>query len=210
MPITVTCRCGTTCTFPDEYAGRDVTCPACGGPMLAPDGSSAPARSGNRAALVFALFGITAFLAATAGLVLKFVVFAPPPGVPLPAWVRIVEDEMLFPKGEIWRRAEAEYKAGREAGKFTGYDPSDLIGLSGALGGAALTPETLRDKYGVPAIETPADGPDNGVTYHMYGPIGFGLAPGDKFYTYLRAERSLLEHGFMSEAKAVEAMGRKK
>jgi hypothetical protein len=187
--------------------------------MLAPDGSSAPARSGNRAALVFALFGITAFLAAMAGLVLKFVVFAPPPSRPLPAWVRIVEDETLFPKGEVWQRAEAEYKAGREAGpegteqntgKFTGYDPSDLIGLGGILGGAALTPETLRDRYGVPAIETPADGPDKGVTYHMYGPIGFGLAPGDKFYTYLRAERSLLEHGFMNEAKAVEAMGRKK
>jgi hypothetical protein len=186
--------------------------------MALPGEASAPARSGNRAALVFALFGVTAFLAALAGLVLKFIVFVPPPGVPLPAWVRIVEDETLFPEGEIWRRAEAEYKAGREAGpggteqntgKFTGYDPSDLIGLSSTLVGSALMPETLRDRYGVPAIETPADGPDKGVTYHMYGPIGFGLAPGDTFYTYLRAERSLLEHGFLNEAKAVEAMSRK-
>jgi hypothetical protein len=178
--------------------------------MVVPGDASAPARSGNRAALVFALFGVTAFLAATAGLVLKFIVFAPPPGVLLPAWVRIVEDDALFPGGEVWQRAEETYKAGRAAGRFAGYDPSDMIGLSGVLGGAALTPETLRDKYGVPAIETPPDWPDKGVTYHMYGPIGFGLAPGDKFYTYLRAERSLLEHGFMSEARAVEEMRRKK
>jgi len=178
--------------------------------MVMPGDASAPARSGNRAALVFALFGVTAFLAATGGLVLKFIVFAPPPGAPLPAWVRIVEDEALFPGGEVWRRAEETYKAGREAGRFAGYDPSDMIGLAGALDDAGIAPEKVRDKYGVPAIETPPDWPDKRVTYHMYGPIGFGLAPGDKFYTYLRAERSLLEHGFINEAKAVEEMRRKK
>ncbi len=45
MPITVTCRCGTTATVPDSYAGRTGQCNACKQPITVPDVPPAQAQA---------------------------------------------------------------------------------------------------------------------------------------------------------------------
>lgn len=46
MPIQVTCQCGQQLSAKDEFAGRRVKCPGCGGPLLIPQPQAAEADDG--------------------------------------------------------------------------------------------------------------------------------------------------------------------
>ena len=46
MPIKITCQCGQQLTAKDEFAGKRVKCPKCGGPLLIAKPKSAQSKSG--------------------------------------------------------------------------------------------------------------------------------------------------------------------
>lgn len=63
MPVSVVCKCGKRLRAKDELAGKRVKCPACGEPLLLPDGlNSAPELAGD-----FSASGQSALAAAPSG-----------------------------------------------------------------------------------------------------------------------------------------------
>ena len=62
MPVTVTCGCSKSFSLKDEYSGRMVKCPACGGLVRVRDGGPAPAPSLTPASDADPIFGRDVYL----------------------------------------------------------------------------------------------------------------------------------------------------
>jgi hypothetical protein len=136
----------------------------------------------------------------------------PPAGGSLagPVWARIILDEEFFPKGSTWIAAESAYAALQQFGIPGPPSPgiANILGMTAGMSEARLTPASLTARYGPGRTEPSPGGKDFGVTYHMYGPLGFGIAPGEKGYSWLKAEERLFKAGFVKAARdALAAAG---
>lgn len=131
--------------------------------------------------------------------------FNTPSGESGPVWARIILDQELFPNGEVWKTAEQIYKAAKGFGMASPDNPNELFGSNGALDKAELSVDVLSAKYGQGVIVMPSTtGNDKDVTFHIYGPIAFGIKPGDKYFSWLRAETRFFERGFITMANMAQ------
>jgi hypothetical protein len=115
-----------------------------------------------------------------------------------PVWVRIVLDNELFPDGKVWSSCESVWQA---LSQFSiGIDPEKAT-ASDAIGRYRVRSQEFFSKYGPGQIKTSTGGRDEGVIYHYYGPIGFGLKPGEKSFSWLMADNWLYKKGFIKAAR---------
>jgi len=116
-------------------------------------------------------------------------------------WQKIVLDEKLFPK--VWPNADMAYKVAIGLDVLRRGDAKDLLSIPLAqVEESKVTPEALQQKHGKAKIEVSENAGDKGVTYHIYGPLAFGLKSGSTYFTFLRAERRLFEEGFTTVAES--------
>lgn len=119
-----------------------------------------------------------------------------------PGWQKIVLDRDLFTN--VWSNAEFTYKMAVAigGGAIRLRDAEHLLSIPLVMvEESKVTPEALQRKYGKGQEEVSEYGDDKGVTYHVYGPLAFGIRSGDKYFTFLRAERRLFEEGFTKAAE---------
>ena len=118
-----------------------------------------------------------------------------------PTWARIIVDADLFPKGEMWRKLEDLHsivRSLRAAHRALQYALPEKV---------TVTRDQLQAKYGQPDRTWQSKtAKSEALTFHQYGPIGFGIKAGDKNYTWFFAEQQLWKDvrkdGFLKSATA--------
>ncbi len=101
-----------------------------------------------------------------------------------PRWARIVLDEGLFPDGMAWASLSNRFAMA----STDGLSPWDRLALD-------LTPPVpvaaLADRHGSPEMVDQSEGTE----WHCYGPLAFGVKPGEDQYRRARAPIKMMRQG---------------
>jgi hypothetical protein len=132
------------------------------------------------------------------------------PGAPVPGWARIVLDRELFPAGAVWGTGDVDTvynklaAAGAVAHTPVAGDEGRHVVYIGSkqLSDLRFTPAALQAKCGAAEVHTCEEGDCKGWKYYCYGPLGFGVKPGDKDFSSVVVREPLPKGTILESARA--------